>query len=106
MTSEAESKALDEIREAQAARNLLENEIFIGAWNDVFEGIKRAHWNTDVREEQYRDLLFKSLKGAEMFRNILERRIETGKMAERALRDLRKKKKEFLKREPDPYGAL
>ena len=75
----------EEVRQAHAARSILENPLWTAAWDTFMDEIVRAWAETGSGENERRELLYFQLTAAEQARGNLETILETGKMAEQQL---------------------
>lgn len=77
------------IFDGDQARQVLENEQFAQAFNDIEQEITEAWKNSPVRDEQGRQELFRLLLAAKKFRSMLETRLNTGKLTQLELEQQR-----------------
>lgn len=79
-----------EINRAQRARDLLNNDLLVEAFSVLNRTYLDAWRAAPVRDTEGRESLWHMVKALDAFRGHLESAVETGRMAESQLADLRR----------------
>ena len=91
---------------AARANRLLEDPLFTEAFETVREHFKIQWENSESNQTEFRDLCWRSMKAADLFKQVFTKYVESGKLAEKQLEQIKKHKDGFIGGQADPYGSI